>query len=317
MTIEISEVDRVEILTLQDNYVDLISRDNSDVVQRAMPKEDMGVPSSILAEHGFSTIVTVTKGNSIRSVLFDFGFSPHGAAINAEALGVDLSIIEAVVLSHGHMDHVGGLAELIRKMGMEGIELVLHPAAFRSPRYLKIADDVTIDIPPFTREKVLDIGLTLIETKKPNRLIDGNLLFLGEIPKVTDFEKGLSIAYYQKRGEERWDDIADDSAILANVRGKGLVVLSGCGHSGIINTILYSKEISGVDRVFAVMGGFHLTGPEMVSAIDPTVQRLKEINPTYIIPTHCTGRDAVLRIEREMPDKFLLNMSGTKLIFKA
>ncbi|MDY6973578.1 MAG: MBL fold metallo-hydrolase [Thermodesulfobacteriota bacterium] len=317
MTIEISEVDRVEILTLQDNYVDLISRDNSDVVQRAMPKEDMGVPSSILAEHGFSTIVTVTKGNSIRSVLFDFGFSPHGAAINAEALGVDLSIIEAVVLSHGHMDHVGGLAELIRKMGMEGIELVLHPAAFRSPRYLKIADDVTIDIPPFTREKVLDIGLTLIETKRPKRLIDGNLLFLGEIPRVTDFEKGLSIAYYQKRGEERWDDIADDSAILANVRGKGLVVLSGCGHSGIINTILYSKEISGVDRVFAVMGGFHLTGPEMVSAIDPTVQRLKEINPTYIIPTHCTGRDAVLRIEREMPDKFLLNMSGTKLIFKA
>ena len=157
----------------------------------------------------------------------------------------------------------------------------------------------------------------MVETEEPYPLLDGDIFFLGEIPRVTDFEKGLPIAYYQKKGEERWDDIADDSSIIANVKGKGLVVLSGCGHSGIVNTVMYSKEISGVDNVFGVMGGFHLSGLEMASVIDPTVRGLKQIDPAYVIPTHCTGRDAILKIEKEMPDRFLLNMSGTKLIFAA
>ena len=317
MTIAINEVDKVEILTLQDNYVDLISRDNTEMVQRAMPIKDMEVRNSILAEHGFSSMVTITKGEKTRSILFDFGFSSHGAALNADALSVDLNTIEAAVLSHGHLDHVGGLAELVERTGRKGMEIVLHPQAFRNPRYLKITEDSRINFPPFTREKVEKTGLTLVETEKPYSLLDGDIFFLGEIPRVTDFEKGLPIAYYREKGEERWDDIADDSSIIANVRGKGLVILSGCGHSGIVNTVMYSKEISGIDKVFAVMGGFHLTGPEMASVIDPTVRGLKQIDPAYIIPTHCTGRDAILKIEKEMPDSFILNMSGTKLIFAA
>lgn len=317
MTIAINEVDKVEILTLQDNYVDLISRDNTEMVQRAMPVKDMEVQNSILAEHGFSSMVTVTKGDKARSILFDFGFSSHGAAFNADALSVDLSTVETAVLSHGHLDHVGGLAELVERTGKKGMEIVLHPEAFRNPRYLKITEDSKINFPPFTREKVEKTGLKLVETEEPYPLLDGDIFFLGEIPRVTDFEKGLPIAYYQKKGEERWDDIADDSSIIANVKGKGLVVLSGCGHSGIVNTVMYSKEISGVDNVFGVMGGFHLSGLEMASVIDPTVRGLKQIDPAYVIPTHCTGRDAILKIEKEIPDRFLLNMSGTKLIFAA
>ncbi|MBW1868616.1 MAG: MBL fold metallo-hydrolase [Deltaproteobacteria bacterium] len=317
MTMAINEVDKIEILTLQDNYVDLISRDNTEMVQRAMPIKDMKVQNSILAEHGFSSMVTITKGDKARSILFDFGFSSHGAALNADALSVDLSTIEAAVLSHGHLDHVGGLAELVERVGRKGIEIVLHPQAFRNPRYLKITEDSRINFPPFTREKVKKTGLKLVETDKPYPLLDGDIFFLGEIPRITDFEKGLPIAYYQEKGEERWDDIADDSSIIANVKGKGLVVLSGCGHSGIVNTVMYAKKISGADKVYAVMGGFHLTGPEMASVIEPTVRGLKQIDPAYIIPTHCTGRDAILKIEKEMPDSFILNMSGTKLTFAA
>ena len=114
---------------------------------------------------------------------------------------------------------------------------------------------------------------------------------------------------------EKWDDLVDDSAVIAHVKGKGLVVLSGCAHSGIINTVNYAKEVSGVDKVFAVMGGFHLNGPEMEPAIEPTIRWLKEIDPTYVIPTHCTGRHAIMQIEKHMPDKFLLNMAGTRLSF--
>ena len=317
MSISIGEVDKVEILTLQDNYIDLVSRDNTEVVNRAMPLKDMEVKNSVLAEHGFSSMVTVTKGDGVRSILFDFGFSAHGAAFNADALSVDLSAIEASALSHGHMDHFGGLAELMKGVGKNGIELVLHPEAFRKPRYVKITEDFLVNFPPFTRDTVKEAGLTLVETAEPYPLLDGEIFFLGAIPRLTDFEKGIPNMYYRQNGEEIWDDIADDTAIVANVKEKGLVILSGCAHSGIINTVNYARKVSGVNKVFAVMGGFHLNGPEMEPAVGPTVQGLKEIDPTYVVPTHCTGRSAVMRIEKEMPDNFLLNMSGTRLIFSS
>lgn len=316
MALSIQEVDRVEILTLQDNYVDLVSRDNTEIVQRAMPLKDMEVKNSILAEHGFSSVITVT-GEASRSMLFDFGFSEMGAAFNADALSLDLSTIEVSALSHGHLDHVGGMQELMKLVSREGMELVVHPEAFRNPRYLKITEDVRVMFPSFTRERAEKAGFRLVETKAPYPLLDGSVLFLGEIPRVTDFERGMPSMYYQKNGEEIPDDIIDDTAIVANVRGKGLVVISGCAHAGIVNTVRYAKELTGIEKVYVVMGGFHLTGAEMAPAIDPTVAGLRELDPDYVIPTHCTGRRAILQIEREMPDKFIVNMAGTKLTFTA
>jgi len=102
-----------------------------------------------------------------------------------------------------------------------------------------------------------------------------------------------------------------------NVKGKGLVVLSGCSHSGIINTVTYAKKITGIEKVHAVMGGFHLSGPLFEPIIEATTEAMKEIAPNYIIPCHCTGRNAIMHIEKEMPDRFILNMSGTKLTFSA
>ena len=102
---------------------------------------------------------------------------------------------------------------------------------------------------------------------------------------------------------------------MANVKGKGLIVLSGCAHSGIINTVRYARELTGIDKVFAVMGGFHLSGPKFADIIEPTTNALKEMNPRYVVPTHCSGRNAMMYIEKEMGDKFLLNMVGTKMIF--
>lgn len=318
MGIIINEADKVEILTLQDNYIDLVSRDNTEVVQRALPLKDMEVKNSVLAEHGFSSIVTVTKGGRARSILFDFGFSAHGAAFNADALGVDMQSIEAAALSHGHPDHVGGLEGLVKQTRRKkGLPLVAHPEAFRGGRFMRVAENLDVKFPSFTREKVEGLGVELVETEGPYPLLDGDIFFLGTIPRVTDFEKGTPNLYYQKNGVEEWDDLADDTAIVGNVKGKGLVVLSGCAHSGIINTVKYTKEVSGVEKVYVVMGGFHLTGPEMVPVIEPTVRGLKEIDPTYVVPTHCTGRNAIMQIEREMPEKFLLNMAGTRLGFLA
>jgi len=311
----IKEVEKIEILTLQDNYVDLTSIDNSPVIQRAMPVEDMEIKNSILAEHGFSALLSVTSGGQSRSMLFDFGFSADGAASNAETLGADMSGVEVMALSHGHLDHVGGLEKLVDLIGKEKIKLVLHPAAFTGPRYVKPMEEVKIYFPHFTREKAEKSGLEVVESTKPLALLDGVLLFLGEIARETEFEKGMPNAFYEEKGKEKWDPIADDTALVANVKGKGLVVLSGCAHSGVVNTVNYAREVTGVEKIHAVMGGFHLAGPAYAHILEPTIKALQALEPDYIIPTHCTGREAIMKIEKEMSDAFILNMSGTKLTF--
>ena len=317
MNITPNEADKIEILTLQDNYIDLVSRDNTDIVERAMPVKEMEIKNSILAEHGFSSLVTVTRGKQTRKILFDFGFSAMGAAFNADALGVDLGDVEAAALSHGHLDHVGGLSELMQRVGRKGIELVVHPEVFRNPRYSLLGEGRKVKFPSFTRQKALETGVAIIETEGPRSLIGGDILFLGGIPRLTDFEKGAPNLIYLKNGEQMQDDVPDDTSIVANIRGKGLVILSGCAHSGIINTVNYAKKVTGVNKVFVIMGGFHLSGLQLSSVIEPTVRCLKEIEPTYVVPTHCTGRNAVMQIERQMPESFILNMVGTRLTFSA
>jgi len=315
MKINLQEVDKLEILTLQDNYIDVAAMDGTDMVHRAMPLKDGEIKNSILAEHGFSTLVSVTAGGDSRHILFDFGFSAHGAASNAEVLEVDLSKVEALVLSHGHMDHFGGLLSLFERVGKKNLELILHPTAFRKPRYIKVSENFNITLPPINKETMLAAGISIVESKDPRLLLDGLLLFLGEVPKKTKFEKGFLRMHYDEDGQSHWDPIEDDTAIVANVRGKGLVVLSGCAHSGIINTVKYAREISGIDKIYAVMGGFHLSGADFEPIIEPTTEALKALNPEYVIPTHCTGRKATMHFEKEMPDQFLLNMSGTRMVF--
>jgi len=315
MAFTLNEVDKVEILTLQDNYIDVAAMDGSDIVQRAVPVKDMELKNSILAEHGFCAYVTVKTGNISRSILFDFGFSEFGAALNADTLEVDLSTIEALVLSHGHMDHFGGLLSLAEKTGKPGLELVLHPSAFRQSRYLKLSEERNIKLPSLNKEKITDANVAVIESADPRPLLDGSLIFLGEIPKKTDFEKGFPRMYYEENGESKWDPIEEDSAIVAHVREKGLVILSGCAHAGIVNTVSYAQEVTGISQIYVVMGGFHLSGSDFEPIIEPTTEALKSMDPEFIVPAHCTGRKASMHIEKEMPDKFLLNMSGTKMVF--
>ncbi len=314
---QLSAIDKVEILTLQDNYIDITAMDNNAIVQRALPIKDGSFSKSILSEHGFSALVRTTAGRKTHTLLFDTGFSEIGALYNAKALGVDLAEIEAIALSHGHMDHTGGFEAMMAAMPNKGLSVVAHPAIFRSTRYLKIGANMHINLPALTREGVNAAGMKLVETQAPLALLDGDVLFLGEIPRRTDFEKGFPIAFYQENGEEKWDPIEDDTSLVMNIKGKGLVILSGCAHSGIVNTVLYAREVTGVETVYAVMGGFHLTGPLFEAIIGRTTDELKKLNPAHIIPTHCTGRKASAYMEKEMGNQFILNMSGTKLTFAA
>jgi 7,8-dihydropterin-6-yl-methyl-4-(beta-D-ribofuranosyl)aminobenzene 5'-phosphate synthase len=314
---KLNQVDKLEIWTLEDNYIDLVSGDNSAIVARAVPVKDMQLTNSILAEHGFSAIVTATTKDKARTMLFDFGLSEDVVARNAAALGVDLTKVEVAALSHGHIDHFGGLAQVATRVGKKGLGLILHPAAFRRNRYLEPMQDIKVRLPALEKEKVEAAGFKITEAKEPLLLLDGDVLFLGEIPRRTSFEKGLPYAFYEEKGQKVWDPTEDDSAVVMSLGSKGLVVLSGCAHSGIINTVEYAREITGINKVHVIMGGFHLTGPAFEAIIDDTVKSIKQIGPDYVIPTHCTGRKAILAIEKAMPSQFLANMSGTKLTFVA
>lgn len=308
-------VDKVEILTLQDNYIDITALDSNAVVMRATPLKDGEIAASVLAEHGFSALVRTTTDGKTHTLFFDFGFSENGAAQNAATLGVDMTDVEAAALSHGHSDHTGGMEKLAAMIGKKNIPFFAHPSAFKSPRYLKFGEEIKIYFPKFTRERIQQAGLALVEAAKPCAMLDDTILFLGEVPRTTDFETGWPLPHCQQEGKEVWDAIEDDTSIVMHLKDKGLVVLSGCAHAGIINTVHYAMKVTGIEKVHAVMGGFHLSGPFFEPIIDRTTQEFKKINPAYMIPTHCTGRKAIMEMEKQMPEQFILNMAGTKLTF--
>ncbi len=313
MTLGLAPVDRVEILTLQDNYIDIVARDDSDVVQRARSRPGFSLERSLCAEHGFSLLVTLERGGQRRSLLFDFGYSAQGARRNAEALGVDLSRVEAAALSHGHFDHTGGLADMMGRLAPTA-ELVLHPTVYRGPRFTKRADGQRAPLPQLIEQQLAEAGVTPLETREPYPLLDGQAAFLGEIPRVTDFEQPSGTMCYEAAdGTEHVDAFEDDTGLVIRLAGRGLVVISGCAHSGIVNTIRHAQAVAGEEPVHAVIGGFHLTGMDYTTQIRPTVEALREIGPRIVVPAHCTGRNAQQAIERALPEAFVLNMVGTAL----
>ncbi|MBN2027633.1 MAG: MBL fold metallo-hydrolase [Actinobacteria bacterium] len=314
--IELKEVDQVEILSLSDNYNDLVTMDSNEIVTRAVPVKDMEVKGSILAEHGFSAVIKTTSGEETHELFFDFGLSDVAVPYNVNSLGVDISGVEAAVLSHGHMDHFGALVPMIEAIPTKPLPFYVHPSAFKENRYLRVGD-IRIKFPPADRAAWEKAGADIVESQGPTLLAGDTVLFLGEIERLTDFERGMPNAYFDKDGEEIWDPIEEDSGIVVNVRGKGLVVLSGCSHSGIVNTVTYARKVTGVDKVHVVMGGFHLTGPAFEPIIDQTIEGLQAFDPDYVVPTHCTGRNAVMAFEKAMPEEFILNMAGTRLTFRA
>lgn len=317
MTDKLIPVDTVEILTLQDNHIDFLAQDNSAVVMRARPVRGGRMAGSILAEHGFSALITLTHQGERRRLLFDFGFSEDGAVRNAKTLNADLSTVDAMLLSHGHPDHTGGLEAMAAAVGRKDIELVTHPAAFKHPRFLKTQRGDKVSFPVFSRDRVTAAGITLVEANAPRQLIKNHALFLGQIPRSTDFELGSPGLIVEENGEEKPDGMEDDSAVVFNVSGRGLVILTGCAHAGIVNTVMYAMEVTGVTEVFAIMGGFHLSNADFSSVIKPTADSLIDFSPRYIVPAHCTGRQATTHIEKTMPTQFVLNMAGTTLTFAA
>jgi 7,8-dihydropterin-6-yl-methyl-4-(beta-D-ribofuranosyl)aminobenzene 5'-phosphate synthase len=312
-TLNLQDVDRVEITTLVDNIIDLLLESN-DHVKRAPRLRDGKPTQPLLAEHGFSALVRVTDGTETHTILLDAGLGEETMLINAERLGIDFGEVETVVISHGHIDHIKALPSALKHL-RRGIPIVIHPHAF-NPRIIKIPDGTQVRMTPLDPDSLEQAGAVIVRERGPSLLAEGKILVTGEIPRDTDFEFGFPLQYAIVDGVEQHDPLTpDDQALVIKVRGKGLVVISGCAHAGIVNTVKYARDLSKSETVYALIGGFHLGGPLYESIIEPTVDAVRDMNPEYLLPTHCTGWKAMHEFARRMPEAFVQNSVGTRLIF--
>lgn len=308
----VKEVDRVEVLSLMDNYVDLLLESNRFVTRPARSKGQAIPTDTLVAEHGFSLLVTVFKGKEVHSVLLDTGYTATGVLHNADYLEVDLGQIETLVMSHRHMDHTGSLWPILKRLGRP-LSLAIHPDAFLPSRYLLLPDGEKLRFPEtLNRMDLEQAGVAIKETQEPLLIAGGMILVTGKIERTTGFEKGLPNAYIEQDGKLLKDPIRDDQGLVIHVKGKGLFVISGCAHAGIINTLLHAGKITGVDRLYAVIGGFHLSGPSFEPIIGETIEPLKKMNPRMVVPMHCTGWKAIRQFETAFPDAFVLNSVGSR-----
>jgi 7,8-dihydropterin-6-yl-methyl-4-(beta-D-ribofuranosyl)aminobenzene 5'-phosphate synthase len=248
-------------------------------------------------------------GRRTRRVLYDAGETPDGLIGNLDRLGLAPDTFEAIVFSHGHFDHVMGLDGIARRLGRHNLPVLLHPDFWTRRRVP--APGGHFELPTPSRAAIEGAGFTIIEDRQPSFLLDGMLLVTGEVDRTTDFETGMPAAHQAWRDGEWVPDqlVHDDQAVVLHVRDKGLVVLTGCGHAGIVNIVRYAKRLTGVDRVYAVIGGLHLRGGPVV---EPTVAALAAEMPGVVVPAHCTAFAAQHALVAALPDAFRPNSVGSR-----
>jgi 7,8-dihydropterin-6-yl-methyl-4-(beta-D-ribofuranosyl)aminobenzene 5'-phosphate synthase len=319
-------VDEVVVTMLVDNSYDALMGDIGPARRASIARAPM-VPApqfeggmttpGLVAEHGFSALVTIRRGERIHRLLFDTGISPDGMATNIERLGIETDAIEAVVLSHGHFDHAGGFAGLARLRRRAGLPITLHPLVW-THRRIALPGSSAWELPTLNRSALEGEGFAVIERREPSLLLDGCALITGEIDRTTEFERGMP--FHEALHDGHWEPdplIVDDQALVVHLRGRGLVVLTGCGHAGAVNIARSAMRLCGVDRLYALLGGFHLTGAAFEPIIEPTIHALTAMAPDLIVPAHCTGWKAQHRLAAALPDAFVPNAVGTSFVLAA
>ena len=340
----LQEIDSLSLTLLMDNVTDRLLPNPYPFVTRATMIANQRVLPSPVAEHGFSVLLEVanprkesldsenkvkynksSKKSEKNKYLFDTGVSQNGVVYNANVFGIDLKDIEAIILSHGHFDHVTGLRNLLNYISRKPTKVICHPDAFLR-RWIVFPDGNKAALPSIDEESLVSQGAIFKKIAKPSFLptatsSSASLLITGQIPRETKFEKGFPIQYKEDPANNNSlvpdPMVNDDQAIIANIKQKGLVIITGCGHAGIVNTIRYAISLTGINKIHAIIGGFHLTGGIYEDIIEQTIGELQNADPEYVVPCHCTGWKATNRIIETMPKKFIQSSVGTTFEFSS
>jgi 7,8-dihydropterin-6-yl-methyl-4-(beta-D-ribofuranosyl)aminobenzene 5'-phosphate synthase len=311
--VKMSEVDKLTIWVLTDNYHDANEPDTK-ITKRYRSVQG----KSIQAQHGLSFYAETVISGKTSACMFDYGLDPAGVLNNIALLGLDIGKTNAFSLSHGHPDHYAGAISILKQNQARiarGTPFYVGEEAFARRYQLRSGATELTDLGQLVKEDIEALGLKVVEAKTPIEIVPGAYV-TGNIERVTSYEK-VPASYQIKRGEKIENDtFPGEQAVFFNVKGKGLVVLSGCAHCGIVNTVKQAQKCAGTDKVHAIMGGFHLINakPDLIQS---TVADIKAMKPDHIVGTHCTGFRGMMALNKEMPEAFTINTAGTKYTFGA
>jgi len=257
----------------------------------------------------------VAKNGSAHHLLFDTGTSPDGMVENMRRLEIDPTSIEAIVCSHGHFDHTTGLDGLIRRLGgTVNLPVLIHPHFWRRRRVALPGRDHQ-EIPTTSRKALTGAGFDVVEEAHPSFLFQRSVLVTGEVPRTTGYEPGFPPQ--QAWLGRRWEPdplVLDDQALIVDIKDKGLMVITGCGHAGVVNICRYARRLTRDRSLYAVLGGFHLNGPHFEPLIPRVLDDLAALSPSVVVPAHCTGWRAQHAMGARFGEAFVPNTVGTRFL---
>ena len=286
------------------------------------------------SEWGLAMTLESRIGTDTRYLMLDYGYTPEALVNNIEFIGVDTSKIQGLIMSHGHFDHFGGLMAFLQKhrdalpadvkLYAGGEDNFCHRMSGAPGQF---SDFGTLD-----RRELAGFKVTPVLGEKP-MVIEGHAFTTGKIAR-NSIERvlpnshvefgikdglGCNAAQYVSAdmvGKSVPDQHLHEHATCFNVKGKGLVVISSCGHAGIVNSVRQAQEVSGIEKVHAIVGGFHL-GPAPKDYLTQVVGEIKKLKPDVLIPMHCSGLNFVQEARAQMPENVLVTTTGSRITFGA
>ena len=313
--------------------ITILVNNNADLIVKSTESIKYFREKALLAEHGFSALIHFPETDM--KILWDAGVSNITLMENIRRMEIDPKSISKIALSHGHSDHYAAMTDFIKAMALEieskewdepitesivdewktanQVTITAHPAGFRERWWVKDDGTRVGPLPPPPKLEWEAAGGCLELSSDPFRLTSG-CWTTGYVPRESFEKSGRPTQLLYREGDEFYpDDLEEDQAIIINIERKGLVVLSGCAHAGIINTTNLARKISGVDKVYAIIGGFHLARSSD-EEIEKTIDALQVFNPEILVPCHCTGFPAMCAIAKQFPESFHHGIVGATYI---
>jgi 7,8-dihydropterin-6-yl-methyl-4-(beta-D-ribofuranosyl)aminobenzene 5'-phosphate synthase len=310
--VSLPPVDRVSVTTVVDNSVDILRPDEK--VARRWSVTRARKIADLRAEHGLAHHVEVTRGRDTARIAFDFGLTADSMTHNFRELGLEAGAIDALALSHGHSDHFGGLLGFLsayRRRMRPGLRFYGHSNHYVA-RWME-RDGDRVSLGRLDREDVARWDLEVVDVPEPLVLAEGVLLS-GEMRETEPYEAIPPSLRMEEGGALVQDTFIGEQTLVAHVRDRGLVVVTSCSHRGIVGICRHAARVSGVPKIHAVLGGFHLSGLD-AARIDRVVEALRGFEVDYLVPQHCTGAEAMVRIAQRMGQELVVSSTGSTFTF--
>ncbi|MCH9756382.1 MAG: MBL fold metallo-hydrolase [Gammaproteobacteria bacterium] len=312
-------IDRLEIVALMDNVSDPFTKSHpnmrwneSQYRAGVLNKTSFCGSDFCRACNGLSLFMRFHIDGKSHTILFDAGPDEALVVDNAKRMGVDLTEVEAIILSHGHFDHYGGILSVLDAIGRKDIPVYTHPELFIPRAFNK--SEVSYNL---TNADIEAHGGVIHESKKPVGLFENALLISGEVPRETAYETGSPAECRKQDGIwKKSPDVIDERSLIFNLKNKGLCVFTACGHTGVINATRHAMQLTDNEAIHFVMGGFHLAPSEVKERINPTIDDLVAINPNFIITGHCTGAFTQAELSKTFGEQHIPYGVGTVFDFQ-